>query len=399
MENPKLMTVTVSALNNYIKRVMENNSYLKDICVKGEISNLKMHTSGHIYMTLKDEGAVIKAVMFKGAAKDMRFELENGMKIIARGHVSVYERDGQYQLYIESIEPDGIGALYVAFEQLKAKLSEEGLFSDKFKKPIPKFPETVGVVTAGTGAAVRDIINVLKRRYPQALVRVFPVAVQGEGAKEEISFAIEYFNKHKLADVLIVGRGGGSIEDLWAFNEECVARAIFASKIPVISAVGHEVDFTISDFVADLRAPTPSAAAEVCVPDTKELINYLMSAKSKMFMSVNSLIERKRHRLSVCEKRPLADVLKNLIKDRQIQLDTYVSDLEASANNILRTKKEVFLALSGKLDALSPLKVLTRGYAVAMDENGKIIRSIEEVSQNDKIKVKVSDGDISCLVQ
>lgn len=399
MENPNLMTVTVSALNNYIKRVMENNSYLKDICVKGEISNLKMHTSGHIYMTLKDESAVIKAVMFKGAAKDMRFELENGMKIIARGRVSVYERDGQYQLYIESIEPDGIGALYVAFEQLKAKLSEEGLFDEKFKKSIPKFPETVGVVTAGTGAAVRDIINVLKRRYPQALVRVFPVAVQGEDAKEEISFAIEYFNKYKLADVLIVGRGGGSIEDLWAFNEECVARAIFASEIPVISAVGHEVDFTISDFVADLRAPTPSAAAEVVVPDAKELIKYLMSAKSKMFMSVNGLIERKRHRLSVCEKRPLADILKNLITDRQIQLDTYVSDLEVSANNVLRTKKEAFLSLSGKLDALSPLKVLTRGYSVAMDEDGKIIRSVEDVSPNDKIKLKVSDGDISCLVQ
>ncbi len=399
MENSKIMTVTVSALNNYIKRVMENNSYLKDICVKGEISNLKVHTSGHIYMTLKDEGAVIKAVMFKGAAKDMRFELENGMKIIARGRVSVYERDGQYQLYIESIEPDGVGALYIAFEQLKAKLSEEGLFNDKFKKPIPKFPETVGVVTAATGAAVRDIINVLKRRYPRAKVCVFPVAVQGEGAKDEIAFAIEYFNKHKLADVLIVGRGGGSIEDLWAFNEECVARAIFASEIPVISAVGHEVDFTIADFVADLRAPTPSAAAEVCVPDTKELISYLMSAKSKMFMSVNGVIERKRHKLSVCERKPLSELLENLIKDKQILLDNYCLNLENAAKDILRTKKEAFLKLAGKLDALSPLSVLTRGYAVALDDSGKVIRSANDVVKGDKIKVKVSDGDIPCLVE
>lgn len=399
METAKVMTVTVSALNNYIKRVMENNSYLKDICVKGEISNFKAHSSGHIYMTLKDEGAVIKAVMFKGAARLMRFNLENGMKIIARGRVSVYERDGQYQLYIESIEPDGVGALYVAFEQLKAKLSEEGLFDPKFKKPIPKYPEFIGVVTAATGAAVRDIINVLGRRYPLAKVRVFPVAVQGEGAGSEVAAAIEYFNKHKLADVLIVGRGGGSIEDLWAFNEECVARAIFASQIPIISAVGHEVDFTISDFVADLRAPTPSAAAEVAVPNISELMQYLISSKNRMYVGVNGLIERKRYKLSVCENNPAFKMFINFIKDKEVGLDSLYSAMESAMKEIIASKKETFSHLVGKLDALSPLQVISRGYSVATDESGKIVRRTTDVKSDDLIKLKVSDGDIECIVK
>ena len=394
-----VMTVTVSALNNYIKRVMDNNSYLKDICVKGEISNYKAHTSGHIYMTLKDEGSVIKAVMFKGAAKLLRFSLEDGMKIIARGRVTVYEAGGQYQLYIESVQPDGIGALYVAYEQLKEKLSQEGLFDEKFKKPIPKYPSVIGVVTAATGAAVRDIINVLKRRFPIAKVRVLPVAVQGEGAGEEVACAIDYLNKHKLCDVIITGRGGGSIEDLWAFNEECVARAIFRSEIPVISAVGHEVDFTIADFVADMRAPTPSAAAEIAVPNTAELLQYLLSAKSNMFININSLIERKRYKLSACENNPSFKSFKNFIKDKEIELDNLTNDMEKAIKDVVRSAEEKFSSCAGKLDALSPLKVIKRGYAVALSENGEIIRKTEDVKSGDKINLKVTDGDIYCVVK
>lgn len=398
MENT-VMTVTVSALNNYIKRVMDNNSYLKDICVKGEISNYKAHSSGHIYMTLKDEGSVIKAVMFKGAARLLRFNMENGMKIIARGRVSVYEAGGQYQMYIESVQPDGVGALYVAYEQLKAKLSEEGLFDNKYKKPIPKYPDIIGVVTAQTGAAVRDIINVLKRRYPLAKVRVLPVLVQGDGAGAEVAQAIDYLNEHKLCDVIIAGRGGGSIEDLWAFNEECVARAIFKSEIPVISAVGHEVDFTIADFVADMRAPTPSAAAEIAVPNSQELMQYLMSVKSNMFLNVSSLIEKKKYKLSVCENNPSFKMFKNFLKDKEVELDSLISDMEEAMNDIIKTKKETFLNNIGKLEALSPLKVLARGYSVAFSDDGKIIKTCTNVKSGDKIKVRVTDGDIPCVVE
>ena len=258
----EVLTVTVSQLNHYIKRVIENNSYLKNIWIKGEISNCKLHHSGHIYLTLKDDASVLKAVMFRGAAAGLRFLPENGMKVLARGRVSVYERDGQYQLYIEEMQPDGVGALHIAYEQLKARLAEEGLFDEQFKQPLPKYP---------AGAAVRDIIHVLGRRFPAAHLRVRPVLVQGDQASAQIADAIAFFNKYKLADVLIVGRGGGSIEDLWAFNEEIVARAVFASDIPIISAVGHETDFTICDFVADRRAPTPSAAAEIAVPSVAEL--------------------------------------------------------------------------------------------------------------------------------
>jgi len=399
MESANVMTVTVSALNNYIKRVMDNNSYLKDICVKGEISNYKAHSSGHVYMTLKDEGSVIKAVMFKGSARLLRFNLENGMKIIARGRVSVYEAGGQYQMYVESIQPDGVGALYVAYEQLKAKLAEEGLFNAEFKKPLPRFPETIGVVTAATGAAVRDIINVLKRRYPLAKVRVLPVAVQGEGAGQEVAEAIDYLNEHKLCDVIIAGRGGGSIEDLWAFNEECVARAIFRSEIPVISAVGHEVDFTIADFVADMRAPTPSAAAEIAVPNVAELMQYLMSVKSGMFLNVNSLIERKRHKLTMCENNPSFKMFKNFIKDKEVALDDLTTDMESAMRDIIKTKKEVFSGFVGKLDALSPLRVIGRGYAVAFSESGNVIRKCSDVSSGEEISVRITDGDIQCVVK
>ncbi|MBQ4160836.1 MAG: exodeoxyribonuclease VII large subunit, partial [Clostridia bacterium] len=274
-----MYTLTVSELNARMKYIIDSVPAFANIWIKGEISNFKLHFSGHIYMTLKDDGGVLRAVMFKGSAQKLAFVPENGMKVLARGRISVYERDGGYQLYVEEMQPDGLGALHLAFEQLKKRLEEEGLFDQKHKKPIPKFPNTVGVVTAATGAAVRDIINVISRRYPKAKVLLYPALVQGEGAAEDVSRGIAYFNENKCADVLIVGRGGGSIEDLWAFNEEITARAIFASEIPIVSAVGHEVDFTIADFVADLRAPTPSAAAELVVPsalEVKERVSVLV---------------------------------------------------------------------------------------------------------------------------
>ena len=399
MEEANILTVTVSALNNYIKRVMDNNSYLKDICVKGEISNYKAHSSGHIYMTLKDEGSVIKAVMFKGAAKLLRFNMENGMKIIARGRVAVYEAGGQYQLYIESAQPDGVGALYVAYEQLKAKLAQEGLFDEKYKKPIPKYPEIIGVVTAATGAAVRDIINVLSRRFPYARVRVLPTLVQGDGAGAEVAKAIDYLNEHKLCDVIIAGRGGGSIEDLWAFNEECVARAIFRSEIPVISAVGHEVDFTIADFVADMRAPTPSAAAEIAVPNTQELLAFLVSANGSMLASVSSIIEKKRHKLSVYENDPAFTLFLNSLKDKEVTVDLLTTDLENIMKEILKSKADAFSMEIAKLDALSPLKVLQRGYTVAFSEDGKAIRKTTDAKSGDEVSLRFVDGNLNCVVK
>ena len=279
----EILTVSVSQLNHYVKRVLEHNGYLKDICIQGEISNFKHHPSGHLYLSLKDEASVLRAVMFRTAASALRFLPENGMKVIARGRITVYEPGGVYQLYIESMEPDGEGALYQAFLRLKEKLDKEGLFDSALKKPIPSYPSVISVVTAASGAAVRDIINVLGRRYPLASVKIFPVSVQGEGAAQEIADAIHFLNEKTIGDVMIVGRGGGSIEDLWAFNEEIVARAIFQSKIPIISAVGHETDFTIADFVADLRAPTPSAAAELATPSSEDVINLIENFRNRRF--------------------------------------------------------------------------------------------------------------------
>ena len=288
---------TVSQLNAYMKRVVDGQAALNDIWIKGEISNFKDHFSGHLYITLKDDGGVLKAVMFKGAAARLTFKAEDGMKVLARGRIGVYEQSGTYQLYISEMTPDGLGELYVAYEQLKKKLSEEGLFDDEKKKPIPKYPEKVGVITAATGAAVRDIINVITRRYPYCEIIIYPAQVQGQGAAESVVSGIEYFNETMSCDTLIVGRGGGSIEDLWAFNEEIVARAIFASKIPVISAVGHETDFTIADFVADLRAPTPSAAAEIAVPSQLELLSKISTMSGRMQNALVNSLKNKRLRV------------------------------------------------------------------------------------------------------
>lgn len=395
----EILTVTVTQLNNYVKRVIENNSYLKNIWIKGEISNCKQHSSGHIYLTLKDESSVLRAVMFRSSALSLRFLPENGMKVLARGRISVYERDGQYQLYIEEMQPDGIGALHIAYEQLKSKLSEEGLFDERFKKPLPEYPETVGVITAATGAAVRDIINVLKRRYPLANVKLKPVTVQGEGSAKEIANAIRFFNEHKLADVLIVGRGGGSIEDLWSFNEEIVARAVFASDIPIISAVGHETDFTICDFVADLRAPTPSAAAEIAVPSAGSLFEKISSVKTALIYHMNHRIERNFQFLERIMRSPALSSFDELISDLNMRLAQAEKALEQVIDAKLKQKSDSAALLFSKLDALSPLKVLSRGYSLASTSCGELITSSAQVDIGDEISVQLSDGNINCLVK
>jgi len=391
MEN-NVYTGTVSQINKYIKQMMDKNQVLSNIWVKGEISNYKQHYSGHCYLTLKDDGGVLKAVMFKGSAGKLSFTPENGMKILARGRVSVYERDGAYQLYIEEMQLDGVGSLHIAYEQLKAKLAEEGLFDDEHKKKLPKYPNTIGVITATTGAAVRDIINVLGRRYPHARVLIYPSLVQGEGAAAQIAGGIEYFNMTKSADVLIVGRGGGSIEDLWAFNEEITARAIFASNIPVISAVGHETDFTIADFVADMRAPTPSAAAELAVPSIIEIANQFDTQKKRMIYSVNNAITCRYNQVKNLQvKNP-----QGKIDDARIALDDISKRIIRNSMLLREKKRDTLSALAGKLQAMSPLAVLNRGYGIAKTDDGAVIRSVKAIEPELEFELIFSDGSARC---
>ncbi len=388
------MTITVTQLNRYIKSIIERDVHLSNVAVKGELSNFKLHTSGHCYMTLKDETSTIRAVMFKSAAEKLRFMPENGMKVITVGKISVYERDGQYQLYINSMQPDGVGDLHVAYEQLKQRLAAEGLFEESRKKLLPRFPQTVGVVTSPTGAAVRDIVNVITRRYPLAEIRIMPVLVQGEGAAVQIAAAIGYFNANNAADVLIVGRGGGSIEELWAFNEEPVARAIAGSRIPVISAVGHETDFTIADFVADLRAPTPSAAAELAVPSAIELTAVIRRNYSAMLSALVRTIQSRRQILNrFALKNPM-----DSINQSRIRVDNSVKHLSSATAALLVAKSKRLSVEAARLDALSPLGVLTRGYSVVQKE-GEVIRSVKQVKAGDDLAVRVTDGRILCSVK
>lgn len=389
------LIATVTQLNAYMKRVVEGQTALNDIWIKGEISNFKRHYSGHIYITLKDDGGVLKAVMFKSAAAGLTFSPEDGMKVLARGRIGVYEQSGTYQLYINEMSPDGVGELYVAYEQLKKRLAEEGLFDERKKKPIPKYPERVGVVTATTGAAVRDIINVITRRYPYCEIIIYPSLVQGAGAKENIVEAIEYFNEHKLCDTLIVGRGGGSIEDLWAFNEECVARAIYASEIPVISAVGHETDFTIADFVADLRAPTPSAAAEIAVPSQLELSSRISMLAGRLKSAEVNYIKNKRLRVEKLQLR----TPQSRIDDSRQKLDTILKQAEQSFKLKLSEKTKIMSQLAAKLDALSPLSVLGRGYSIAENADGNVIRSVRELSVDTDFSLHLADGECNCTVK
>lgn len=395
MDGTQQVIGTVSRVNNYIKRLIESKPVLADIWVKGEVSNYKKHSSGHIYMTLKDESSVLKAVMFRYAASGLTFSPSDGMKVVARGRVSVYEAGGTYQLYIDEMIPDGVGALYLEFERLKKQLSGEGLFDETHKKPIPRFPARIGVITAPTGAAVRDIINVCTRRYPLAELVIYPALVQGAGAKESIVKAIEYFNSKSDVDTLIVGRGGGSIEDLWAFNEECVARAIYASEIPVISAVGHETDFTIADYVADMRAPTPSAAAEISVPSSDELARYISVCHARLYNAVGARIDNLRQRLMRLTPRDPRDKINELTQ----RLDTYVSRMENAYRLALSERARALGELSGKLDALSPLKTLTRGYSIAVTKDGAVLRNKKDFTPGAGFTLKVRDGDIDCLVK
>lgn len=397
MYTPTPKVYSVNELNNYAKRLLDNDENLKYIFVSGEISNYKAHYSGHMYMTIKDETASIKAVMFAGNASKLRFNVENGMKVLVFGTVSLFPRDGSFQLYISDMQPDGVGALSIAFEQLKKKLEAEGLFSASHKKAIPMFPQRVGVVTSSTGAAIQDIFNVLKRRYPVAQVVVRPAQVQGKGAGEDIAKAVEEFNELNGADVLIVGRGGGSIEDLWAFNEEVVARAVFNSRIPVISAVGHETDYTICDFVADLRAPTPSAAAELAVPDSAELKGELLAYKQQLYALVKNELSAQRNKLSIIEKNgALKDPLTKLNENRNNLL--YLSEkIFSITQSQLEADRLRFSALAGKLDALSPLGVIARGYAI-VSKGEDILTKATDFSVGDSVKIKLADGIVKASV-
>ena len=387
--------VSVSELNTFIKMLLESAPTLNDVYVKGEISNFKNHiSSGHFYFSLKDKDSQIKAVMFRSSASKMKFVPENGMMVVAHGRVASYVRDGQYQLYADSMEPDGVGALYVAFEQLKQRIAAQGVFAPEKKNPLPKIPQTIGVITSPTGAAVRDIINIATRRFPFAKIVVYPALVQGENAASSLISGIRYFNDTGSADVIIIGRGGGSIEDLWAFNDENLAKTVCASEIPVISAVGHETDFTICDFAADLRAPTPSAAAELAVPDTAELkhkINNIISRESAVLLQ---MLSAKRETLARYEKSRYLSSPGHMIDDRRMTLVLSSERLMTSAAHVNEIKKHALSALSGKLEALSPLAVLSRGYGVVSSEEGKVIKEIADVSVGDKITVKVRDGEI-----
>lgn len=392
------LTLTVSQLNLYIKDIFNQIPVFGDINIKGEISNFKRHTSGHLYMSLKDETGVLRAVMFRSVAAGLDFKPENGMKVIASGRISVYERDGQYQLYINSMKQDGKGDLYAAFERLKEKLRLEGIFDAAHKKPLPKYPRRVGVVTAPTGAAVRDIINILSRRFSYADIILFPVLVQGENAAAEISAAIEYFNETHGADVLIVGRGGGSIEDLWAFNEETVARAIYASEIPIISAVGHETDFTIADFAADMRAPTPSAAAELAVPSRDELETKFDNVKRRIEVCSKRVIENGRLRLRYCAERPVMTSPMNMVDEQRLNLDHIYKSMEDAVLLKAAEKRQALGMGASKLEALSPLATVSRGFALAKTSGGALLRSIKQVKAGDNVKIRVSDGEISAEV-
>lgn len=391
---------TVSQLNTYIKSVIDSDENLSNVYVCAEISNLADRlVSGHFYMTLKDGASSVKAVMFKNAAQRLKFRPENGMSVIARGRISVFERGGLYQLYIDDMQPDGLGALNLAFEQLKRKLEAEGLFNSDRKKPIPKYPSVIGVITSATGAAVKDILHILSRRFPVAQVVLCPVQVQGAAAAAQIAAAVKRFNSGPYADVLIVGRGGGSIEDLWAFNEEIVARAVAASAIPVISAVGHETDYTICDFVADLRAPTPSAAAELAVPDKAEQQSYLYSLRFRCRNAADNRIREHRARLEQLTASPsLASPLNAVNVGRQ-NLDAILTVMRNKLDAVIGSETKRLSGLSGKLDAMSPLKVLSRGYAVALYPGGSVIKDAARVKKGSEVDVRLAKGILRCAVK
>ena len=383
---------SVSELTQYIKDLIESDDGLAAVYVAGEISNLKYHTSGHIYFTLKDDRSVLRGVMFRAAAAKLPFTLSDGMRVIAAGRISVFAGVGQHQLYAESFQPDGIGALYLAFEQLKEKLSKEGLFDPARKKPLPPYPRRIALITSPTGAAVRDMLRILRHRYPIARIRIVPVLVQGPDAPGEIVQALEFANRFQIADLIIAGRGGGSLEDLWAFNDEGVARAICASQIPVISAVGHEPDVTISDFAADLRAATPSNAAELAVPDMTELLASLSGTQAYLVRAAQATIDRKREVFRTLSASRVLQNPKNVIEDRRMSLLHMTDRLNAAMQVSLSRKREAFVKETARLDAMSPLKVLSRGYAFAQDERGAVVTDAAALQPGDRLNLTLLHG-------
>ena len=391
-------TISVSELNNYIKNLLDSDEILSGLSVRGELSNYKVYPSGHHYFTMKDAEGALRCVMFKGSATKLRFKPQNGMSVIAFGRVTVYPRDGAYQLYVNEITPDGVGDLHVAFEQLKEKLLGEGLFDARHKKPLPRYPCAIAVITSPAGAAVRDIIRVLRTRWPLAKVIILPVRVQGVEAPPEIVAALKMANNHSIADVIITGRGGGSIEDLWAFNDESVARAIFASRIPVISAVGHEPDVTISDFVSDLRAATPSNAAELAVPDVGEVLDMLHTAGIRARQALGRELRSRRQRLEELANRRVMQSPMIYLDDKRVMLDRSQERILAATQRKVLANREVFARLAASLDAMSPLKVLGRGYAIARKEDGKIVKAASDVAKGDRIKVRLQEDEIGCVV-
>ena len=389
---------SVTSVNNYIKELMDKNDRLAALSVRGELSNYKMYPSGHHYFTLKDAESSLRSVMFKGHASKLRFAPQNGMSVVAFGSIAVYPRDGAYQLYVKDLIPDGVGALALAFEQLKDKLFKEGLFDERHKKPLPNIPNTIAVITSSAGAAVRDIIRVLRERWPMAKVIVMPVRVQGVEAPPEITAAIRYANINSIADLIITGRGGGSLEDLWAFNDERVARAIFESDIPIISAVGHEPDVTIADFVADVRAATPSNAAEIAVPDKNEMRDTLFAAEVRVRQAISRELNTRRRWLSELTGRRVLQDPKNYLDDKRLHLDRLQDRLAAALHKKTAAAKQRYAGLAASLDAMSPLKVLGRGYAIARDENGKVIKKASDVKPGDRINVRLKTDEIRCVV-
>ena len=390
--------LSITQINEYIQGIMDRDSLLRSVAVRGEISNYKVYPSGHHYFTLKDEGGALKCVMFKGNTARLRFQPENGMQIIAMGRISVYPRDGAYQLYCTALVLDGVGDLYAAFEQLKNKLAAEGLFDPSHKKPLPKYPATIGIITSSAGAAVHDMLRIINKRYPVAKVLLLPVRVQGAEAPGEIAAAIRYANYYRLADLLIVGRGGGSIEDLWAFNDERVAYAIYNSEIPVISAVGHEPDVTISDFVADLRAATPSNAAELAVPDQDALRQILDSMSAGMTNLLVRQVKTARRQLDILSQSPSLMSPVQYILQRRNALELLRGRVFTAQNRVIQNHKQKFIAATAKLDAMSPLKVLTRGYAMVQDENNTVIRSVQQIAVGETLHVSLSDGVVTTTV-
>lgn len=388
-ENAEIFSVSV--LNEYIKNIFENNRTLSSVTVRGEISNFTNHRSGHLYFSLKDSDGQIRAVMFRSRAQGLKFMPESGMKVIIHGSVTVYPRDGSYQIYVSSMQPDGIGALYLAYEQMKARLAEEGLFDDIHKKPIPMYPRRIGVITSPTGAAVRDIINVTGRRYPMADIYLYPALVQGAGSEDSLVRALDYLDKSGLCDVIIIGRGGGSIEDLWSFNSEKLARRIFDAKTPIISAVGHETDFTICDFVSDMRAPTPSAAAEIAVPDRRELMMRVDQLDERLATALIRSVQRARERLNVLSDRAGAESVRRMLEGKRDEVN-YLNEKSALLiRSILQAKRDMLSSSAAKANALSPLSTLSRGYSVAEKDN-VVIKSVNELSKGDRLTLIMRDG-------